>query len=419
MYISSTEKYYSKAILIVKSISILIIFSILFDSIYYLQEEGSSNAIIRGIIFYLFILYILVLKLKVKITILSASIFLLITYWLLLVPFSSNVNLSLNTYSKVIIPFLLLLITSNLPPNSIYFRYLFFSFATVIVITIFYAILSNLFNIGNASYAKNVESFVRVGLGDGKLYAQAVATIFLPFVWYNFKLSKKNKIIIILLIFSSIIFSIISVRRTTLIIIFGGTLLFFIFSNRIKNVFTVLPRIALVILLSSPLWYQSFVSRMSLRESTFSADYDIKEEARYMEIPFVLKETLFDSNVSRFLFGKELFNSAGNYADGIFKERRLHIDYMNILHGSGVVGIVLYLLIYYSLAKYFNIIYANNHTLSLESRSNLRGLFYSFYYISLIISISGQMYEITFRVMIFVVLGIVLARLKNNNYEYY
>jgi len=156
---------------------------------------------------------------------------------------------------------------------------------------------------------------------------------------------------------------------------------------------------------------------MELREAKFSSDYNIEEEARYKEVPFVIDEILLSSDLKLMLFGKELFNSNGNYADGLFGDRRLHVDYIGILHGSGVIGLTLYFLVYLFIFKRFRFLYRKNRTLSKDEKATYKGLFYSFLITSLIISLSGQMYEITFRTMIFFTLGIILSNLNNESYD--
>jgi O-antigen ligase len=42
-------------------------------------------------------------------------------------------------------------------------------------------------------------------------------------------------------------------------------------------------------------------------------------------------------------FGYELFNSGGNYGKGVLAERSLHGDIPNLLHSSGIIGVILYL----------------------------------------------------------------------------
>lgn len=341
--------------------------------------------------------------------------FLLIFYWLALVPFSSDMVVSVNFISKAIIPFLLLLIVSNLPPSFVYFKYIFKSFSFIIIVSIIFAFLSNVFGIGNASYAKGVEDFVRVGFGDAKLYAQAIAVVVFPFFWFSFKLTKNQKYIIIFLSIAAIIFSLISVRRTTLIILGLGSLLFFYFSGKIYSYMKIGVAILIPVILSLPLWLPIFEERMELRKSTFSAEYDIESEARYQEIFYVFNEGVVNTNITRFFFGEEIFNSQGKYGGGVYGDRKLHIDYINILFSSGIIGLFLYFVFYIVLYRTFINLYRNNQTLPKAQLKNLKGLFLSFFCTSLFISLSGQMYEITFRSMIFIIMGLVLCNLKNKN----
>lgn len=306
------SKYYNRSINIFKNINILLGLSVLFDVGYYLQGEDSILPIFRGILFYIYFIYIFIYYKIFSASNLTRITFLLIFYWLALVPFSSDMVVSVNFISKAIIPFLFLLIVSNLPPSFVYFKYIFKSFSFIIIVSIIFAFLSNVFGIGNASYAKGVEDFVRVGFGDAKLYAQAIAVVVFPFFWFSFKLTKKQKYIIIFLSIAAIIFSLISVRRTTLIILGLGSLLFFYFSGKIYSYMKIGVAILIPVILSLPLWLPIFEERMELRKSTFSAEYDIESEARYQEIFYVFNEGVVNSNITRFFLEKKYLIVKGN-----------------------------------------------------------------------------------------------------------
>lgn len=406
--------YYKQSLNVVKGISILIVLSIIFDTIFYLQGEDSKITYLRGVIIYLFLAFVIVEYRVVRMSSANKIVFLLIFYWATLIPFSSQIFKTINVYSKIIVPFVVFIISSNLYINKKYFKYIYVSFSLVVVISVLFAILSNIFGFGDDSYTRNVDEYIGVGLGDGKLYAQAVAISIFPFIWYNFKLSKRQKLVFFLVLISCLIYSIISVRRTTLIIIFLSITQFYFFSKKINKILKIIPTVVIILFVSSYFWLPILESRLKLRESRFSATYDIEEEARWKEIPFVIDEIFLSSDIKLMLFGKEFLNSSGNYANGIFGDRRLHIDYMGILHGSGLVGLFFYFIVYLSIYRWFNKMYKTNKTLTKSQLLDYKGLFYALLFTSLFISLSGQMYEVTFRTMIFFVLGISISNLRND-----
>ncbi|HNM67891.1 MAG TPA: hypothetical protein PKN16_10385, partial [Chitinophagales bacterium] len=56
----------------------------------------------------------------------------------------------------------------------------------------------------------------------------------------------------------------------------------------------------------------------------------------------------------------------------------------------------------------------NNNMLPKYLLLNLKGLFISMYITSIFISFSGQMYEMTFRTMLFGTMGIIISILNNS-----
>ena len=389
--------------------------SIIFDISTYFYGDSSNMPMIRGIIIYGYVFFIINKFLHYKQAALNLSIILLLLYWLILIPFSSKPIVSLNFYSKAVFPFIILFIVNNSNSTIRDFKYFFISFSFIILASILFFFIVNLLGINNESYVNSeVTSYIYTGLSDGKLYAQAVAISIFPFIWYNFKLSKRQKLVFFLVLISCLIYSIISVRRTTLIIIFLSITQFYFFSKKINKILKIIPTVVIILFVSSYFWLPILESRLKLRESRFSATYDIEEEARWKEIPFVIDEIFLSSDIKLMLFGKEFLNSSGNYANGIFGDRRLHIDYMGILHGSGLVGLFFYFIVYLSIYRWFNKMYKTNKTLTKSQLLDYKGLFYALLFTSLFISLSGQMYEVTFRTMIFFVLGISISNLRND-----
>ena len=398
-----------------KHFSYILMLSIIFDISTYFYGDSSNMPMIRGIIIYGYVFFIINKFLHYKQAALNLSIILLLLYWLILIPFSSKPIVSLNFYSKAVFPFIILFIVNNSNSTIRDFKYFFISFSFIILASILFFFIVNLLGINNESYVNSeVTSYIYTGLSDGKLYAQAVAIILFPFIWYSFTLTKKQKYYIYILLFLVIVFSIISVRRTTYMIIILGTLLFYYFSNRINLLFKVVPSLILILLLSSPLWISYLKSRIELRANVYNQDYSFKEEGRYMETIFVLKESVIDADLKRFFIGKELFNSSGIYGDGVYGDRKLHVDYINILFSSGAIGVILYIILYIVLLKTFLKKWKNNNMLPKYLLLNLKGLFISMYITSIFISFSGQMYEMTFRTMLFGTMGIIISILNNS-----
>jgi cell division protein FtsW (lipid II flippase) len=111
-------------------------------------------------------------------------------------------------------------------------------------------------------------------------------------------------------------------RKAKMVFITGGLMLvtgYFIYSN--TN------------------FLQSFKERVEQRKLD---ERDLAEEKRFIEYS-LLYDDMFVYHAYSPWFGYELFNSGGNYGKGVLAERSLHGDIPNLLHSSGVIGVLLYL----------------------------------------------------------------------------
>lgn len=81
-------------------------------------------------------------------------------------------------------------------------------------------------------------------------------------------------------------------------------------------------------------------------ESRFGEEeFEITEEGRWTDHTMVFEDMFVHGRYSM-LFGHSFFNSEGNYAGGIRGDRPLHPDIPVLLHASGMLGLVLYLLMF-------------------------------------------------------------------------
>jgi len=83
-----------------------------------------------------------------------------------------------------------------------------------------------------------------------------------------------------------------------------------------------------------------FKQRVELRKLD---DRDLTEEKRFLEYDLLYTDMFVYHAYSPWT-GYDLFNSAGNYGNGILGDRSLHGDLTNIAHSSGLIGVTLYLL---------------------------------------------------------------------------
>ena len=79
----------------------------------------------------------------------------------------------------------------------------------------------------------------------------------------------------------------------------------------------------------------------------------LTSEARYLETIAIWDAILSFENPAKSLFGLEAFHSMGGYGAGRFRGRQAHVDYNLILVTNGLVGLFLYLNIYFTIYRYY------------------------------------------------------------------
>ena len=273
-------------------------------------------------------------------------------------------------------------------------------------IILLYWYLANQYQIGDFSYIKSYSNQILMGLGDGKLYTAGLCSFVLPYITKFDLQKKKYNIFIYVLYFCLFLYALFSLRRTVLVLIVFGIMVTFI--KDFRKTIKISLIVTLLLILLFPFISEQLETRFELRgDRIFSSA--IRSEVRMLEPKLVLDE-FNKEGISMVFFGKELFNSSGNYANGLYRDRMLHIDYVHILFSSGILGLFAYFLVFIHLYKKFY--YMKSAYLG-RNKKELEIMFKYFFLSSFIISLSGQMYEITFRSIIFIYLGGILGIYSN------
>lgn len=169
-----------------------------------------------------------------------------------------------------------------------------------------------------------------------------------------------------------------------------------------------------ILFLTSPFYLDLFKYRFEQRNKEKKIDdvYYLQEEGRYLEFIYLYEKYIFDKPFLEVLFGKKAFDSRGALQGVLGIDRQLHVDYTLIFYTIGLIGLFLFFNIYRELFliinKLRNFSYSrmnNNFTKTLWVTSIV------LVYCSLYTSLGGQMYNLTFRMMIFMSLGVILKYL--------
>jgi hypothetical protein len=401
---------------------LLPVVSIVTDMFGFAVTVGAPTAIFRGV-FFLFCYVICFFWLKrLRLDRALKVLIVLVTYWFLLVLISSNIPNSFRIYAAVIIslvsyPFAKALIT-DLNHLKRFHNFLFL----VLVLFVAYPIISNIFKIGSDQYFRSSEfaqsagSILRVGWQDAQLYTAPFALMMAPvIIGMNGKrtMPKWQAVVFIL----TIAVCILSLRRTAMLAIVLGYSVFYILDGRILKLSKIGISLAVVLAIGYLAFQKQIDERIALRSNKFSSEYNVTEENRFVETVLLFRDIGRYDNFAEILFGKELFNSRGNYGDGALESRVLHIDFNVILHGSGYFGIILYLLFYLFLGQEIFQIFRKMTLRNLHKVAPLRALrnaLPALFIMSLVVGFSGQMASVTFRLVTFMMIGSYLSVLQHS-----
>jgi len=186
---------------------------------------------------------------------------------------------------------------------------------------------------------------IKTGILYGNLYAAAFNTLpFAIFIVLNRGINEK-KVLHLGIAIVSFFIVLLSLRRTVMALSALAIII---------NMMTMLTRqkakiflIAMGVLggiggfiYKETDFMSEFKQRIELRKLD---DRDLAEEKRFLEYNLIYTDMFVYHAYSPWT-GYDLFNSAGNYGNGILGDRSLHGDLTNIAHSSGLIGVGLYLL---------------------------------------------------------------------------
>jgi hypothetical protein len=296
------------------------------------------------------------------------------------------------------------------------FKKLINSIALIGVLYILNILISTFFNIKGKSYSSEIFDVGNV-FTEG-LNSMAYLLTAAPLILY---LNPKYRRIIIVLSVIIFILVLVQLKRISILAILTGLLInLFLSRNRI-NIFFGLLISSFFLFIAFPLFESTLQKQVKARERRLSTE-NIEEEGRYQETFVVLDEIVFSGETALLFFGKEVFNSPENYANGKYGRRMIHNDYNVILHGSGVVGLILFVIwpipifLFYRKIKIYVKFYFEDKKLF----DYMNVTFISFLIMGYILSISGGVNAILFNSIRMAVLGAILRiffEYFKNNYK--
>ena len=361
---------------------------------------------------FLLLLLLILLSGNIKYGRTTVFIFIFLFYLVFLIPLSSNSSHTFNELLKVAISLLMFPLGFYLLSDKILIKRLncfLMLGAGVIIIQI---VISQIFKLGVSEYLED-----SLYLGGGLVqvtYTLALFVIMSPIIIPLIK-NKKEKYLYLIIILLSTIATLIIMRRISILAIIAGYVVYLFLSYHKSRVLKYGLFIMLILAVTYPFYGNLFEARLQARKEE---TYPIREAGRLIETFLVINE-INENSISQALFGADLFSShtyfknKRDYFSILGRGRQLHVDYNIILHGAGIIGILLYILIYLNL--FIECIKKKKSNTYLYRE--MKAVYWSIFTVTLIMSLSGSISSIGFRSVAFLYMGTILGILNNRENE--
>jgi len=380
-----------------------ILFAIAENTTGYFSGGTMNPGTIRGFITAIFLIFFLT-KFYPNDTI-NKTILFFVFYYLFLCFLSSNYSESFYGFFKFSIAMFMFPLGYYFINSYELFQKLNKFFFIALCIFLLNIIVANIFNLGTSDYLEDSFYF---GAGRVNITKIMLIVLFASTNLITALNNKQRKFFIAILIISAFV-TIVGIKRSVLLS-FGAGAIFYLMFNRLKlGILRIISPVVLGILLTILIYPNAInivESRFMAREDRIGFDEEVIEsEGRIDEVSLVIKSWV-EGSVFHKIFGSELFNDRA-----FFNSRRmLHTDYMVILNGSGVLGIVLWFVILIQIfVKGQRFLKSFDKDLRFPF---LKATFYSIIVSQLFMSISGSIQGIGLRSYILLYLGAIIGTMR-------
>lgn len=300
---------------------------------------------------------------------------------------------------KVVLPFLFLPVGMRLFARSSDLPALGLAVAAGAAILAVALVIFQVFKIGESAYAEG--TFYMGGANIQVAYFFTLVLLTLPLVSGSTK-SRIARVFLWTVGVASLVAVVLLLRRGALVGLLGGGVVYVLLARgrSLRSLVGIGLAACVTFFVIAPSFSDIFVTRLEARMSN-----EVSEEARLIEI-FALVESMGSAPPVTLMFGEALFNSPAfitryrnQYWSLLPLDRGLHVDYTLILQGSGLVGLLLYLL------AHFDILRGVRAVSSDPLVRQLRALSAALVTSLLLIGFSGCLDSVGFRSTLYLMLG--------------
>lgn len=377
------------------------IFNVLADVSFNYFDAFSAPTILRAVVLMLFLL--MFWEQLVKMDILR-TMYLFFLYILIIMLFSKEMLVSFKTVAQVILSMSVFIAGYKYITSYQRYRKLLESLTWVIIAGFVAAAAGYIFDIGRTlEYTVGTEyegepEFIGL-LGSGGLYGPALALALLPVI-IQYRYRKMPGWVLWAVSAGLYIFIILNVRRTAIVIPIIGFVASLFFYRKQTKVLRYLFLFSVALALLAPVYRPLLEKRVEARAELgrFEKGF-MQTESRYLENLEMLKEIRdFDDPLAIFTgIGHNIF--AEHTDRGEIVRRMYHSDTAKLLYGTGLIGLVIYLLIYGQL------LYMILKIPKVRILNEYRSAALTIWIISLFVSFNGSITLVTFRTMSFLLMG--------------
>jgi hypothetical protein len=286
---------------------------------------------------------------------------------------------------------------------------------TTLITGVLFTVFISLFlilGIGENQYG-GTDGFTAGAFKFSRIYTGSFFLISIPIIaFWNRKKAIINFLPLIGLVTALIL--ILSTRRTAVVLFLsGGVIFLFWFIGKLPKVILWASVATLLLMALFPLYSGILMKQLEKRQHVFVEQngFDLESETRYDETLAAWTERFKGREISTAFFGNHLFNSQGNYDEGIHKDRPLHLDINIILHGAGIVGLILFFLFYSELI----LTYFKNRITPISVKEKItEATFVSVLFCMLMLVFSGGLTAVTHNMMASLIAGACLRQITSS-----
>lgn len=370
------------------------------STVNYFPAGTLNPGTVRALLIGLFLLYFVVNKYPKDIV--SGFILFFLIYLFVLAILSSNISKSFYEYIKIVLSMLMYpvgfyYINSKEKLLKLNRVYLFVLIFFILDIT-----FANIFQYGTSDYLEDSVYFgsARVNITKAMIILIIVSPI--AFILEEKKYLKWVAIVIVI----GLLITVVGIKRSVLLSTIASAAIYFLKSPHKARMFRLSLIVIFLLLTFLSFYVDVFYDRYSARgERVEITEETFETESRYNEVFWVIDAWEKGSTKHKF-FGTDFLNDREFYGT----KRMLHTDYMIILSGAGLLGLFLWVVQYLLLILVKNSYYDKLRNITFYRELNT--VFWMLLATQLLMSISGTIYSLNTRALLFLYWGAIIGTMR-------